>query len=192
MRWLVLVLLMISGCGQISSLVSLTPREPAGDQVLLREAYRAADTLHGQLRSTEAAAHPMLVAAFVDGADVEHVSDVGRLLAEQVASRLGQLRYAMKDVQLRSQSVVVRPGGVLALSRRLEDLDPEAEAYAVLVGTYTQIGARLFVNVRVVRAQDNVVLAAADMDLPAKALVPRQQLPYREPSVATSLSSRVP
>jgi TolB-like protein len=98
----------------------------------------------------------------------------------------------MKDVQLRSQSVVVRPGGVLALSRRLEDLDPEAEAYAVLVGTYTQIGARLFVNVRVVRAQDNVVLAAADMDLPAKALVPRPELPYREPSVATTLPSRAP
>lgn len=192
MHWLVFVLLMISGCGQIPSLSSLAPREPGGDRVLLREAYRAADTLHAQLRSTEAAAHPMVVAAFVDSANVERVSDVGRLLAEQVASRLGQLRYAMKDVQLRSQSVVVRPGGVLALSRRLEDLDPEAEAYAVLVGTYTQIGARLFVNVRVVRAQDNVVLAAADMDLPAKALVPRQQLPYRQPSVATTLSSRVP
>ncbi|MDK2873662.1 MAG: hypothetical protein PWQ64_1426 [Desulfomicrobiaceae bacterium] len=192
MHWLVFVLLVVSGCGQIPSLSSLAPREPGGDRVLLREAYRAADTLHAQLRSTEAAAHPMVVAAFVDSANVERVSDVGRLLAEQVASRLGQLRYAMKDVQLRSQSVVVRPGGVLALSRRLEDLDPEAEAYAVLVGTYTQIGARLFVNVRVVRAQDNVVLAAADMDLPAKALVPRQQLPYRQPSVATTLSSRVP
>lgn len=187
MRWWVMVVaVFVAGCVDVRALL---PREPAGDAVLLREAYRAADALHEQLRGTEAQRQPMLVAAFVDGADVERVSDLGRLVAEQVASRLGQRGYAVREVQLRAHSLVLRPGGVLALSRRLDDVDPEAVGYAVLVGTSTQVGSRLFVSMRVVRAGDGVVLAAADMDLPAAALVPRPKLPHREPSVVTILGS---
>lgn len=187
MRWLVLLFLTLGGCAQLSSLASLMPKDPSGDQVLLREAYRAADTLHAQLRSTETAKYPMLVAAFVEGADVEHASELGRLVAEQVASRLGQLGYQMKDIQLRAHSVAVRPNGVFALSRRLEEIAAEADAYAVLVGTYTAVGSRFFMNVRVVRSTDSVVLAAADIELPAKALIASPRLSRRVPSVETRL-----
>ncbi len=182
-RW-IWVMLLLAACADVKGLLV---REPRGDEVLLREAYRAADTLHAQLRSTEAVHYPLWVAACVESGNVEAASDVGRLLAEQVASRLGQLHYAVKDIQLRSQAVVLRPEGVFALSRRVDEVHPEAEGYAVMVGTYTRVGSRFFVNVRVVRSVDSVVLAAADMDLPAEALFPRRRLPYREPSVATSL-----
>ncbi len=185
-RGVFVLLVVLVGCVDVRGLL---PREPSGDTLLLREAYRAADILHDQLKGTEAERYPLLVAAFVDAADVERVDAVGRLLAEQVASRLGQRGYAMKDIQLRAHSLVLRPQGVLALSRCLDDVDPEAAGYAVVVGTVTTVNSRLFVNVRVVRAADGVVLAAADMDLPATALVPRPKLPHRQPSVATTLDS---
>jgi TolB-like protein len=184
-QWLIVAMLIwLNACAMLSA---WGPRPPQGDALLLGEAYRAADVLHTQLRDTEARQYPILVAAFVDSANVEDTSQVGRLVAEQVASRLGQLGYQMKDIQLRAHSVAVRPSGVLALSRRLEEIAAEADAHAVLVGTYTAVGSRFFMNVRVVRSADSVVLAAADMELPAKALIPSPRLPQRVPSVETRL-----
>ncbi len=133
---------------------------------LLPLSYKAADHLHGQLSGSEVPGYPMLAAAFVDSANVESTNDLGRLLSEQVASRLSQLGYSLTEIQLRSDQLRVDPGGgVFALSRNLGEINADASAYSVLVGTYTLIERQIYVNVRVLRASDGVALASSDFTL---------------------------
>jgi TolB-like protein len=134
---------------------------------LLDVSYKAGDHLHGQLDGSGVARYPMLAASFVDSANMNDSTDLGRLLSEQVASRLSQLGYSVTEVQLRSDQLRVDPGvGVLALSRDLAEINADAQAYSVLVGTYTVIGRQIYVNARVLRASDGVALASSDFSLP--------------------------
>ena len=109
----------------------------------------------------------MLVASFVNSGDFERTSNLGRLLSEQVASRLSQHGYAVKEIQLREDELAVRrKAGVFALSRNLSKINPELEALSILVGTYTVIERQIYVNVRVLNIQDGVALASSDFRLP--------------------------
>lgn len=134
---------------------------------LIPLSYKAGDHLHRQLAGSGVAGYPMLAASFVDSTDVENTNDLGRLLSEQVSSRLSQLGYSVTEVQLRSDELRVLPeGGVLALSRDLSRINTDVQAYSVLVGTYTVIERQIYVNARVLRTGDGVALASSDFTLP--------------------------
>mgnify|MGYP001768646774 CR=1 FL=1 len=134
---------------------------------LLDYAYKAGDHLHAQLSGGEAASYPMLAASFVDSSTMQTSSDLGRLLSEQVASRLSQRGYSVTEIQLRSDQLRVDPaGGVFALSRDLAEINPDAPAYSILVGTYTVVGRQIYVNARVLRTADGIALASSDFSLP--------------------------
>lgn len=159
--WMMMVL---SGC---MSLADLRPT-PTKEAVRLPQlAYKAADHLHAQLKGGEAAGYPMLAAAFVDASNLEATSDLGRLVSEQIASRLCQHGYSVVEVQLRSDQLALTPeGGVLALSRDLGKVNADVEGYSILLGTYTIIERQIFVNARVLRTSDGVALASSDFSLP--------------------------
>ena len=131
----------------------------------------------------------MLAAAFVDSADVDTTNDLGRLLSQQIASRLSQRGYSVAEIQLRADRLAVRQkAGVFALSQDLAEINADVSAYAVLVGTYSVVNERIYVNARVLRAGDGVALAASDFSLPSsKALVPRPRGEGVQPSVGTTL-----
>ncbi len=177
----------LCGCIQLPSFMGQAsgPPEPR----LLDFAYKAGDHLHGQLSGGEAAAYPMLAASFVDSATMENTSDLGRLLSEQVASRLSQHGYSVTEILLRSDQLRVDPaGGVFALSRNVSEINADAPAYSVLVGTYTVVGRQIYVNARVLRASDGVALASSDFSLPHE----RREMKEKGgaaviPSVKTSL-----
>lgn len=137
------------------------------DMGLLSISYPMAEQLHNQLADQDAALYPILATSFVDSANMNKSNDLGRLLSEQIASRLSQLGYAVLEMQLRSNQVAVNPhGGVLILSRELSEIHADVSAYSALVGTYTTIEDQIYVNVRVLRVQDGLALASADTNLP--------------------------
>lgn len=158
------LLAMMTACSGMPRILSSLPgMQPQ----LLQSSYGAADDLHDQLEDTDIAGYPMLVASFVNSGDFERTSNLGRLLSEQVASRLSQHGYAVKEIQLREDELAVRrKAGVFALSRNLSKINPELEALSILVGTYTVIERQIYVNVRVLNIQDGVVLASSDFRLP--------------------------
>lgn len=134
---------------------------------VLKVAYRAADHLHAQLKGGEAVGYPMLAASFVESSDLDSASDLGRLISEQIASRLSQHGYSVAEVQLRADQLALGPSdGVLALSRDPARIDLDVDAYSILVGTCTTIERQIFVNARVVRVSDGVALASSDFTLP--------------------------
>ena len=186
--FIALATVFLCGCIQLPAFTWRAPGQP--EPRLLEYSYKAGDHLHAQLAGGEAAAHPMLAASFVDAANVENVSDLGRLLSEQVASRLSQHGYSVTEIQLRSDEVRVDPaGGVLVLSRDVSAINADVPAYSVLVGTYTVVGRQIYVNTRVLRASDGVALASSDFSMPhsRQARTEAGGLAIR-PSVKTSLN----
>lgn len=184
----VIVSVFLCGCAHLPFLDGSASR--SGAPQLITMSYKAADHMHGQLSGGEVAGYPMLAASFVDSGNVENTNDLGRLLSEQIASRLSQLGYSVTEIQLRSDELSVRPdGGVFALSRDVSVINADAPAYSVLVGTYTIIERQIYVNARVLRASDGVALASSDFSLP---YIRQQKSESRggsaQPSVKTSLN----
>jgi len=68
--------------------------------------------------------------------------------------------------------------GELILSRKLNSLVEAHDAQAVLLGTYAIGGNYAYVNVRLVRTADNIILGSHDFSLPLnrdiKAMLPRR------------------
>lgn len=186
--FIILASIVLGGCIQLPGFMSQAsgPAEPR----LLDFSYKAGDHLHAQLSGGETAGYPMLAASFVDSANVKNTSDLGRLLSEQVASRLSQHGYSVTEIQLRSDQLRVDPvGGVFALSRDVSEINADAPAYSVLVGTYTVVGRQIYVNARVLRASDGVALASSDFSLPyARPEKNEAGASTVRPSVKTSLN----
>lgn len=175
----------LCGCIQLPAFVGKAsgPVEPR----LLDFSYKAGDHLHSQLSGGPVASYPMLAASFVDSASMENTNDLGRLLSEQVASRLSQHGYSVTEIQLRSDQLRVDPaGGVLALSRDIAEINTDSAAYSVLVGTYTVVGRQIYVNARVLRASDGIALASSDFSLP---YVRQQKADTRSASVQPSVET---
>lgn len=159
------LLMVMAGCSKISGVFSSMFSEE--EHALLQSAYQAADVLHRQLSGTDVADYPMLAASFVNSENLERTSNVGRLLSEQVASRLSQLGYSIREIQLRERELAVRPQeGVFALSRESSKIISDMEALTILVGTYTIVERQIYVNARVLRTSDGTALASADFSLP--------------------------
>ena len=107
-----------------------------------------------------------MVASLVSIDAMQESSTLGRLLGEQLAARLTQRGYRVLELKLR-QSVFVRESqGELLLSREVKDITQSHQVETVLVGTYAVGGGYVYINVKLVRPQDNVVLAATDYVLP--------------------------
>ncbi len=121
---------------------------------------------------------PILVASFVNIDDVQHSSTLGRLISEQIKSRVAQLGYKVIEVKLRDSVFVQRQNGELLLSREILDITQIHDAHAVIVGTYGMIreAQQTYVNAQLIRARDNVILSAYDFTLPLVKI--RQQRRY--------------
>ncbi|GAB1410861.1 FlgO family outer membrane protein [Desulfovibrionales bacterium] len=189
-RSLLLVLLgalCIQGCTTLGSWPAFSAKK---DPKLLETSYKAGTHLDKQVAPSGAKALPMLAASFVNAANFEDANDLGRLLSEQVASRLSQLGYSISEVQLRTDQLVIRPkSGVFALSRNTNDINPDPEAFSILVGTYTVIERQIYVNARILRTSDGVALGSTDFVLPYIRLRPAHmaQPDNATPSVHTRL-----
>lgn len=187
-RYLIIFIICMQGCVTLNT---LSDRSAKKDPRLLETSYKAAAHLDKQIATSGAKPLPMLAASFVNSANVDDSNDLGRLLSEQIASRLSQLGYSISEIQLRTDQLIIRPeSGVFALSRDINDISADPEAFSVLVGTYTVIERQIYVNTRILRTSDGVALGSSDFVLPYIRLRAAQSATHTEniiPSVQTRL-----
>jgi hypothetical protein len=94
-----------------------------------------------------------------DGAEA---SNFGRLVSDEIAGRLIQMGYTVPEIRLTRQ-MMFRAGGEFMLSSRARDLMLKNQnANLVVVGTYSPMGARTYVNLKLVRLADGIPVSAVD------------------------------
>ncbi len=134
---------------------------------ILESSYVAAENLGEGLRFRDFGFdRPILVASFVNIDDLDQSSTLGRIISEQVASRLAQQGFKIIETKLRQGSIFVQKGkGEFLLSRDLLNLSSNQGAQAVLVGTYAVSRHFIFISSRIVRTEDSSVIAGYDYEL---------------------------
>jgi TolB-like protein len=135
---------------------------------VLESSYQSADRLARALVEHEFPKDtPIMAASLADIDDLTTSSTFGRIVSEQIASRLAQHGFRVIEIKLRQASVYIKKGeGEFMLSRELKDLGGSREIRAALVGTYAVSGQFVFVSARIVRTEDSTVLAGCDYEIP--------------------------
>jgi TolB-like protein len=167
-----LILTGMSGCAQKTATpprqIAFTLPDPQPYSNLLESSYAAADSLGRGLRFRGLSlGESIMAASFVNIDDLTESSTLGRIVSEQIASRLAQHGFKIVEVKLRQESVFIKEGeGEFLLSREVLSLGETRGAHAVLVGTYAVSKNFIFLSVRVVRTEDNSVVTGYDYELP--------------------------
>ena len=125
-------------------------------------ADRLVDTSHQVLDRGE----PIMVASLVDVSDLQQSSALGRIVAEQIRSRLAQLGYVTRELRYRGDVLVRAGNGELVLSRDVKNISDAQQAQAVVAGVYAVAETNVYVTLRILRADDGTVLSSADYALP--------------------------
>lgn len=110
---------------------------------------------------------PIIVTSIANLDDLNETTAIGRLVGEQMGSRLTQLGASIYEPRLR-KGLDVNPNGEIALSREAKDLAARTNATAFVTGTVTKMQGRYYFNARLVRVKDSRVIAAYDICLNGK------------------------
>lgn len=111
------------------------------------------------------------VSTFVNLNNLYATSGLGRYVGEQMISELRGRGIAVVDVRKTPGIMVSKYHGEYAMSRDMKELSYIHNAQAMVVGTYAVAEGRVFLNARLLRNEDNLVLAAATLELPMDQVV---------------------
>lgn len=109
---------------------------------------------------------PMLVATLVSIDSLNRSSRFGRLISEQIASRITQLGYSVAEMKLRSDVYIKEGTGELLLSRDVRDISKTHNVQVVVVGNYAVAANYVYLTLKFVTVADNRVIAAVNYMLP--------------------------
>ena len=143
-----------------------TPPPATPDTDLVVASYQAADTMLEQAPWLKQSHQPLLTATFVNVNSLENSSGLGRIVAEQVASRFAQQGFTMIELKLRNDIFVKQDAGEFVLSRSVQDISRYHNVAAVVAGTYAVGRNSVYVSARLIRAADSLILAGYDYSLP--------------------------
>ena len=110
--------------------------------------------------------HAVLVATLVNVDRLNESSRLGRIFSEQIAGRLVQCGYPVTELKLRDSVAMQREQGELLLSRELREVSRAHDAQAVVVGTYAVSATILYVSIKLVKPDGNMVVAAHNYAVP--------------------------
>lgn len=110
--------------------------------------------------------HAVLVATLVNVDRLGESSRLGRIFSEQIAGRLVQRGFPVTELKLRDNVVMQREQGELLLSRELREVSRSHDAQAVVVGTYAVSATVLYVSIKLVKPDGNMVVAAHNYAVP--------------------------
>lgn len=142
--------------------------------ILSKSSVQAADALQAVMATRVSKDSPVLVASMVPLNDYAHTSPLGRLVMQQVGSRLSQYGYRIIDSRLGRDYVMREHEGEFMLTRDTAKLlQSEYAAQAVLVGSYTETPRTVFCSLRLLRLDDGAVVSAFEYHLPNRGEVRR-------------------
>lgn len=166
-----IIALSAGGCTTQDKTVRKEPTyQQAAANPLIPANYAAAATLLAQLQNRLATGSPLIIATVVNIDALNRSSTLGRLISEHVSARFSQAGYRMVEMKFRSRVYMARNQGELMLTREIHDIANSHDAQAVVVGTYAQSNELVFVNLKVIQPETNIVLAAHDYALPLDAM----------------------
>lgn len=161
------VLLVATGCSNSNQTVKTNKYyAKASASPLISVNYAAADKLLAQLQHNLGPNNTLIIATLANIDQLESSSTLGRIISEQVASRFTQKGYRMVELKFRNNLYISQGEGELMLTRQVSELANAHDAQAVVVGTYAQASNSIFVNLKVVQPNSNIVLAVHDYVLP--------------------------
>jgi TolB-like protein len=133
--------------------------------------YGAADALIQQLSGRLVADKPLIMATIVNIDSLDQSSTLGRLISEQISTRMSQGGLKMLEMKLRNSVYLKRGQGEMMLTREIGEVAQNHNAQAVVVGSYAETSDAVFINVKVVQPQNNFVLAGHDYVLAKEGIV---------------------
>ncbi len=145
---------------------SSSARPAVQDADLILASYYAADGMLAQAPWLRDGKQPLLTATFVNVNALDSSSALGRIVAEQIASRFAQQGFTMIELKLRNNIFVREGSGEFILSRNVQDISRSHNVAAVVAGTYAVGKTSVYVSARLIRATDNLILAGYDYSLP--------------------------
>ncbi len=167
--------LTLAGCAWFSDKPQETNYAATSQNQFVGANYLAADALLSQLNGRLAGDKPLIMATVVNIDALDQSSTLGRLVSEQVSTRLAQGGLRMLEMKLRTSLYTKRQQGEMMLTREVGEMAHSHNAQAVVVGSYGETTDAVFVNIKVVQPQTNQVMAATDYVL-AKDSVVRSML----------------
>ena len=131
---------------------------------LISGVYKAVDELvAGQKKYPKAQAGrnvKVLVATVANLNALDSSSAFGLIVSEQVSSRLAQLGISVAEVKMTGKLFVSKIEGELVLSREALEIGSRQKADLILVGSYVEAGENVYVNLKLVRAEDAEISSA--------------------------------
>jgi TolB-like protein len=109
---------------------------------------------------------PFIVATLVNIDQLEQSSTLGRVISEQVGSRMTQLGFSVIELKVRNGVYMKRSEGELMLTREIKEVATNHRAQAVIVGTYAESSTLIYINLKLVNPANSMVIAAYDYALP--------------------------
>lgn len=155
---------LLAGCSSMRKDDEQQSSRRVQDAGLVGQSYSAADRLLEQVPYLKG--RPLLTGTFVDVSSLEDSSPLGRIVSEQISSKFAQEGHRIIELKMRRNVFIKQRGGEFMLSREVRDLSQTHNAAAVIAGTYAVGRRNVYVSARLIRADDNLVLAAHDYVLP--------------------------
>lgn len=160
--------LLLAGC-------ATTDQAHGSPDAIMNVSYKAGDALLAQLNGKLAQDKPLIMATIVNIDALEQSSTLGRLLSEQITTRLVHGGVKMVEMKLRNNVYLKRNTGELMLTREIGEVALAHHAQAIVVGSYAESNEFIFINLKVIQPNTNFVLAGYDFVL-AKDRVVRSML----------------
>jgi len=161
--------LLLAGCD------TTQPKDPpnyatVSSNQFIASNYKAADALLAQL-SGKLLDQPLIMATVVNIDALEQTATLGRLISEQVSTRMSQGGLKMLEMKLRNSVYLKRNAGEMMLTREIGEVAQNHNAQAIVVGSYAETSDMVFINIKVIQPNTNFVLAAHDYALAKEGIV---------------------
>jgi TolB-like protein len=168
--------LLLSACE--SNPKNATPPEPTYEQALSGNTFNAVNynavaelmkryqAPASASNSGSASASPFIVATLVNIDQLEQSSTLGRVISEQITSRLAQIGLGVVELKVRNGVYMKRNEGEFLLTREIKEVASAHKAQAVIVGTYAESASFIYVSLKIVNPGNSIILAAYDYALP--------------------------
>jgi len=168
--FIILASLAAAGCTTLPDIEPVRAAAGPAEDTLVSANHAAVDQLLASLMPPRGfnKSQPIIVATLVN-VDNLNGSRLGRVLSEQIATRLTMKGFSVIELKLRDNIFINEKEGELLLSRKIKDISLNHNAQAVVVGTYAESSGYVYVTVKMVDSTDGQVMAAHDYALPLDA-----------------------
>ena len=175
--WPILLGVLLSGC-EANPKVAAVP-EPTYEQALSGNTFNSVNyaavnelmkrfgvpTTASNTNSGSSGA-PFIVATLVNIDQLEQSSTLGRVISEQITSRMAQMGFGVIELKVRNGVYMKRNEGEFLLTREIKEVATAHRAQAIVVGTYAESASFIYVSLKMVNPANSMILAAYDYALP--------------------------